>query len=70
MRRCEFVVQFGHSHIFGAFDPDKATVIEARSIEGKAALEAGIRALRGNLGYYAGFDRKNNNFERQYLGEH
>jgi hypothetical protein len=44
----------------GTFDAEKATVVEAKIIESKAALEAGIRAMRGNLGYYAGIDLKNN----------
>ena len=42
------------------FDSDKAAIVEANLIESKAALEAGIRAMRGNLGYYVGIDRKNN----------
>jgi hypothetical protein len=41
----------------GTFDPDKAALIEAKLIESKAALDAGIRGMRGNLGYYAGIDR-------------
>lgn len=44
----------------GTFDADKAPIVEAKLIESKAALEAGIRAMRGNLGYYVGIDRKNN----------
>jgi hypothetical protein len=43
----------------GTFDAEKATIIEAKLIESKAALEAGIRAMRGNLGYYVGIDRRN-----------
>lgn len=31
-----------------------------RLIESKSELEAGIRAMRGNLGHYVGIDRKNN----------
>jgi hypothetical protein len=42
------------------FDSDKAAIVEANLIESKAALEAGIRAMRGNLGYYVGIDRANN----------
>jgi hypothetical protein len=44
----------------GTFDADKAAIVEAKLIESKAVLESGIRAMRGNLGYYAGIDRKNN----------
>jgi hypothetical protein len=44
----------------GTFDAEKAAIVEAKLTESKAALEAGIRAMRGNLGYYAGIDRKNN----------
>jgi hypothetical protein len=44
----------------GTFDSDKAAIVEANLIESKAALEAGIRAMRGNLGYYVGVDRRNN----------
>ena len=44
----------------GTFDADKAAIIEAKLIESKGALESGIGAMRGNLGYYVGIDRKNN----------
>ena len=44
----------------GSFAPEKAAVVEAKLVESKAELEAGIRAMRGNLGYYAGVDRINN----------
>ena len=44
----------------GTFDSDKAAIVEAKLIESKAVLEAGIRAMRGNLGYYVGIDRRNN----------
>ena len=43
----------------GTFDADKAAIVEAKLMESKASLEAGIRAMRGNLGYYVGIDRKN-----------
>jgi hypothetical protein len=43
----------------GTFDADKAAIVEAKLMESKAALEAGIRAMHGNLGYYVGIDRKN-----------
>jgi hypothetical protein len=38
-------------------------------MESKAALEAGIRAMRGNLGYYVGIDRKNNAISNVSLWE-
>lgn len=44
----------------GTFDSDKAAIVETKLIESKAALETGIRAMRGNLGYYVGIDRRNN----------
>jgi hypothetical protein len=44
----------------GTFESDKAAIVEAKLIESKTALETGIRAMRGNLGYYVGIDRKNN----------
>ena len=44
----------------GTFDADKAAIVELKLVESKAALESGIRAMRGNLGYYVGIDRKNN----------
>ena len=33
----------------GTFDADKAAIVEAKLMESKTALEAGIRAMRGNL---------------------
>jgi quinol monooxygenase YgiN len=44
----------------GTFDADKAAIVEAKLMQSKATLEAGIRAMRGNLGYYVGVDCKNN----------
>lgn len=44
----------------GTFDADKAAIVEAKLMESKAVLEAGIRAMHGNLGYYVGIDGKNN----------
>jgi hypothetical protein len=44
----------------GTFESDKAAIVEAKLIESKTALEAGIRAMRGNRGYYVGIDRRNN----------
>jgi hypothetical protein len=53
----------------GTFDADKAAIIEAKLIESKGALEAGVRAMRGNLGYYVGIDRKNNAMSNVSLWE-
>lgn len=44
----------------GSFDADKASAVEAKWIESKALLEAGIHATHGNLGFYVGIDRRNN----------
>jgi hypothetical protein len=44
----------------GSFDAEKASLVERRLLESKAVLESGIRAMRGNLGYYAGVDRRHN----------
>jgi quinol monooxygenase YgiN len=44
----------------GSFNTDKGAAIEAKLMESKTALEAGIRAMRGNLAYYVGIDRSNN----------
>ena len=53
----------------GTFDADKAAIIEAKLIESKGALESGIGAMRGNLGYYVGIDRKNNAMSNVSLWE-
>lgn len=44
----------------GKFNPDRAAVVEAKLMESKARLESGVRAMKGNLAYYAGVDRTNN----------
>jgi hypothetical protein len=44
----------------GKFDVGTASVVEAKLQESKARLESGIRAMKGNLAYYVGIDRKNN----------
>jgi hypothetical protein len=44
----------------GKFDADKASLVEIRLRESRAALESGIRALHGNLAYYVGIDHTNN----------
>jgi len=43
----------------GKFDADKATIVEQRLQASQASLESGIRAMRGNLGFYVGVDRVN-----------
>jgi hypothetical protein len=43
----------------GKFDPETAPMVEEKLIASKAKLETGIRAMRGNLAYYAGIDRVN-----------
>ena len=48
------------SHIVGNFRFRQAAIIETKLIESKAVLESGIHAMRGNLGYLVGIDRKNN----------
>lgn len=53
----------------GTFDAEKTSIIEAKLIESKAILEAGIRAMRGNIGYFAGIDRKNNAMSNVSLWE-
>jgi hypothetical protein len=53
----------------GTFESDKAAIVEAKLIESKAALEAGIRAMRGNLGFYVGIDRRNNAISNVSLWE-
>ena len=49
-----------HTDFVRNVDSDKAAIVETKLIESKAALETGIRAMRGNLGYYVGIDRRNN----------
>jgi hypothetical protein len=44
----------------GKFDADKASLVEERLHESRARLENGIRALNGNIAFYAGIDRSNN----------
>jgi hypothetical protein len=53
----------------GTFDADKAAIVEAKLIESRSALESGIRAMRGNLGYYVGIDRRNNAMSNVSLWE-
>jgi hypothetical protein len=44
----------------GRFDAALAGEVEAKLLATKERLEPGVRALRGNLGYFAGVDRANN----------
>jgi len=41
----------------GFFDAAKADLVEAKLVEARERLEPGIRAMRGNLGYFVGVDR-------------
>ncbi|MBV9909203.1 MAG: hypothetical protein JOY52_16760 [Hyphomicrobiales bacterium] len=41
----------------GKFDPAIAEVVEAKLNESRARLEAGVRAMRGHIAYFAGVDR-------------
>ena len=41
----------------GSFVAGQAALVEAKLNESKASLEAGIRAMKGNLGYFVGADR-------------
>jgi hypothetical protein len=53
----------------GTFNADKASLVEAKLMESKMVLEAGIRAMRANRGFYAGVDRKNNAMSNVSLWE-
>jgi hypothetical protein len=53
----------------GFFDADKADLIETKLAETRERLEPGVRALRGNLGYFAGIDRLNNAMHNVSLWE-
>jgi hypothetical protein len=43
----------------GKFDTDKTALVEEKLVASRQKLESGIRAMRGNLGFYAGVDRIN-----------
>ena len=45
----------------GKFNADKAALVVAKLNESKARLEDGIRAMKGNLAYYAGVDNAMHN---------
>jgi hypothetical protein len=49
--------------------PTRPRSSKPKLIESKAALESGIRAMRGNLGYYVGIDRRNNAMSNVSLWE-
>ena len=53
----------------GFFDADKAGLIETKLAETRERLEPGVRALSGNLGYFAGIDRSNNAMHNVSLWE-
>jgi hypothetical protein len=44
----------------GRFDAGIAKIVERKLRESRAGLEGGIRAMKGNLAYYAGVDQANN----------
>jgi hypothetical protein len=52
----------------GSFDANEVAIAEAKLVESKAKLESGIRAMRGNLGFFRNPPRKRLNVEREYLG--
>ena len=41
----------------GFFDAEKFDLVSAKLAEARERIEPGIRAMRGNLGYFAGVDR-------------
>jgi hypothetical protein len=43
----------------GRFDAENADAVETKLVASKAGLESGIRAMKGNLGFFAGIDRVN-----------
>jgi hypothetical protein len=44
----------------GKFDAEIAASVQTKLQESRSRLEAGIRAMSGNLAYYVGIDRNNN----------
>ena len=44
----------------GHFDAAQARQVAAALVASKARLEPGVRALKGNLGFFAGIDHANN----------
>jgi hypothetical protein len=53
----------------GYFDADKLDLVEAKLVETRGRLEPGIRAMRGNLGYFVGVDRLSNAMHNVSLWE-
>jgi len=53
----------------GFFDADKADLVETKLIETRERLAPGIRAMRGNLGYFVGIDRAANAMHNVSLWE-
>ena len=53
----------------GFFDADKAELVATKLVETRERLKPGIRAMRGNLGYFAGVDRLNNAMHNVRLWE-
>ena len=53
----------------GFFDPEQADAVELALAKSREKLEPGIRAMRGNLGYFAGIDRRANSISNVSLWE-
>ncbi len=53
----------------GFFDADKADLVETKLADTRERLEPGIRAMRGNLGYFVGIDRAANAMHNVSLWE-
>ncbi len=59
----------GHSHFVRVLRSDKADLVETKLAETRARLEPGIRAMRGNRGYFVGIDRAANAMHNVSLWE-
>ncbi len=53
----------------GVFDAEKSSLVEAKLVETRERLAPGIRAMRGNLGYFVGIDRAANAMHNVSLWE-
>jgi hypothetical protein len=53
----------------GVFDAEKSGLVEAKLVETRERIAPGIRAMRGNLGYFAGIDRAANAMHNLSLWE-